>query len=106
VPVEEHKARGSITYVLKNAGARVWNNTNALVTVHFNTPVSRARLVPRGEARGQADGGRASGPRRARKTDASAPAASISWSGSAGTCTGAGGPEALNQLFLTTSTTD
>lgn len=49
VPVEEHKAQGSITYVLKGASARVHNNTNALVTVHFNTPVSRARLVPHGK---------------------------------------------------------
>lgn len=48
VPVEERKAQGSITYVLKGASPRVWNNTNALVTVHFNTPVSRARLVPHG----------------------------------------------------------
>lgn len=49
VPVEERKAQGSITYVLKGASPRVWNNTNALVTVHFNTPVYRARLVPRGK---------------------------------------------------------
>jgi hypothetical protein len=48
VPVEERKAQGTITYVLKGASPRVWNNTNALVTVHFNTPVSRARLVPHG----------------------------------------------------------
>jgi hypothetical protein len=48
VPVEERRAQGSITYVLKGASPRVWNNTNALVTVHFNTPVSRARLVPQG----------------------------------------------------------
>lgn len=48
VPVEERKAKGSITYILKGASARVWNNTRALVTVHFNTPVSRARLVPHG----------------------------------------------------------
>jgi hypothetical protein len=48
VPVEEHKAQGSVTYVLKGAGVRVWNNSNALVTVHFNTPVSKARLVPHG----------------------------------------------------------
>jgi hypothetical protein len=48
VPVEEHKAQGSITYVLKGASPRVWNNTNALVTVHFNTPVTRAKLVPHG----------------------------------------------------------
>jgi hypothetical protein len=49
VPVEERKAQGSITYVLKGASPRVWNNTNALVTVHFNTPVYRARLVPHGQ---------------------------------------------------------
>jgi hypothetical protein len=49
VPVEERKAQGVITYVLKGASPRVWNNTNALVTVHFNTPVSRARLVPQGQ---------------------------------------------------------
>lgn len=48
VPVEERKANGTITYVLKGASPRVWNNTNALVTVHFSTPVSRARLVPQG----------------------------------------------------------
>ena len=48
VPVEERRAAGSITYVLKGASPRVWNNTNALVTVHFNTPVARARLVPQG----------------------------------------------------------
>ncbi len=48
VPVEERKAQGSVTYVLKGASPRVHNNTNALVTVHFNTPVSRARLVPHG----------------------------------------------------------
>ena len=49
VPVEERRAQGSITYVLKGASPRVRNNTNALVTVHFNTPVSRARLVPHGQ---------------------------------------------------------
>jgi hypothetical protein len=49
VPVEERKAQGTLTYVLKGASPRVWNNTNALVTVHFNTPVSRARLVPQGQ---------------------------------------------------------
>jgi hypothetical protein len=48
VQVEERKAQGSITYVLKGAHVTRWNNTNALVTVHFNTPVSRARLVPQG----------------------------------------------------------
>lgn len=48
VPVEERRAPGTITYVLKGAHVRVHNDTNALVTVHFNTPVTRARLVPRG----------------------------------------------------------
>jgi hypothetical protein len=49
VPVEERKTQGSVTYVLKGASPRVWNNTNALVTVHFNTPVQSARLVPQGQ---------------------------------------------------------
>jgi hypothetical protein len=48
VPVEERKAQGSITYVLKGAKLHQRNNANALVTVHFHTPVSRARLVPQG----------------------------------------------------------
>ena len=48
VPVEEKKAAGSITYVLKGARVLKRNNQNALVTVHFNTPASRARLIPVG----------------------------------------------------------
>jgi hypothetical protein len=48
VPVEERRAQGSITYVLKGAHLRVRNDANALVTVHFNTPVFRARLAPQG----------------------------------------------------------
>ena len=48
VPVEERRAPGSVTYVLKGAQVTHYNNTNALVTVHFNTPVYRARLVPSG----------------------------------------------------------
>ena len=48
VPVEERKASGSVTYVLKGAHLRVNNDANALVTVHFNTPVFRARLTPQG----------------------------------------------------------
>jgi hypothetical protein len=48
VPVEERRAQGVVTYVLKGAHINRHNNTNALVTVHFNTPVSRARLVPSG----------------------------------------------------------
>jgi hypothetical protein len=48
VPVEEKKAAGTITYVLKGAHIDKRNNANALVTVHFNTPVTRARLIPSG----------------------------------------------------------
>jgi len=48
VPVEERRAQGSVTYVLKGAHLRVHNDANALVTVHFNTPVFRARLAPSG----------------------------------------------------------
>ena len=48
VPVEERRATGSVTYVMKGAHLRVNNDANALVTVHFNTPVFRARLSPQG----------------------------------------------------------
>jgi len=48
VPVEERRAAGSVTYVLKGAHLRVHNDSHALVTVHFNTPVFRARLTPQG----------------------------------------------------------
>lgn len=48
VPVEERRATGSITYVLKGAHVRVHNDTNTLVTVHFNTPISTAKLLPSG----------------------------------------------------------
>jgi len=48
VPVEERRTANSVTYVLKGAQVTHYNNTNALVTVHFNTPVYRARLVPSG----------------------------------------------------------
>jgi hypothetical protein len=48
VAVAEKKGRGEVTYVLKGAHVRLHNNTNALVTVYFNTPVTRARLVPAG----------------------------------------------------------
>jgi hypothetical protein len=48
VPVEERKAKGSLTYVLKGAHVTIHNNTNPLVTVHFNTPVTQARLRPAG----------------------------------------------------------
>ena len=39
--------RGRITYVLKGARVGHRNNSNPLVTVHFNTPVTRAQLLPR-----------------------------------------------------------
>jgi hypothetical protein len=48
VPVEERRAQGSVTYVLRGAHLRVGNDANALVTVHFNTPVFRAKLTPQG----------------------------------------------------------
>jgi hypothetical protein len=48
VQVDERKARGTLTYVLHGAHVTVHNNTNPLVTVHFNTPVASARLVPSG----------------------------------------------------------
>jgi hypothetical protein len=48
VTYESKVARGSITYVLKGARVMRRNNTNPIVTVHFNTPVTSARLVPHG----------------------------------------------------------
>jgi hypothetical protein len=48
IQIEERHARGTLTYVLKNAHVTVHNNQNPLVTVHFNTPVTSARLVPSG----------------------------------------------------------
>ena len=48
VQVDERKVHGSLTYVLHGAHVMVHNNTNPLVTVHFNTPVASARLVPSG----------------------------------------------------------
>jgi hypothetical protein len=41
-------AQGTLTFVLKGAHVDRRNNYNPLVTVHFNTPVSSARLVPHG----------------------------------------------------------
>ncbi len=40
---------GAISYVLKGAHVDRRNNYNPLVTVHFNTPVTSARLVPHGK---------------------------------------------------------
>jgi hypothetical protein len=48
VTYETKTAKGTVTYVLKGARVSRRNNTNALVTVHFNTPVTSARLVPHG----------------------------------------------------------
>jgi hypothetical protein len=39
---------GSVTYVLKDIHVDKRNNYNPLVTLHFNTPVTSARLVPHG----------------------------------------------------------
>lgn len=44
VPIEERKSDRQIIYVLKGAHLNLRNNRNALVTVHFNTPVASARL--------------------------------------------------------------
>lgn len=46
VPVEVHRAAGRVTYMLSGAEVSIRNNTNALVTTYFDTPLSRARLVP------------------------------------------------------------
>ncbi len=48
VGVEEKKTARALTYVLKGTRVAHRNNENALVTVHFNTPVARARLLPSG----------------------------------------------------------
>lgn len=49
VAVEERKAKGTVTYVLKGARNAFRNNFNPLVTEHFNTPVRRAKLQPAGK---------------------------------------------------------
>jgi hypothetical protein len=48
VTYETKAGRLSITYVLKNVHVDRRNNFNPLVTVHFNTPVTSARLEPHG----------------------------------------------------------
>jgi hypothetical protein len=48
VDVEERRSARVLTYVLKGAHVVYRNNENALVTVHFNTPVTKARLLPSG----------------------------------------------------------
>jgi hypothetical protein len=49
VAYDTKKGPGSLTYILKGAHVDRRNNYNPLVTVHFNTPVTRARLVPHGK---------------------------------------------------------
>ncbi|HEY8040462.1 MAG TPA: hypothetical protein VIF15_11740 [Polyangiaceae bacterium] len=49
VPYETKVAPGTLTYVLKGAHVDRRNNFNPLVTVHFNTPVTSARLAPHGK---------------------------------------------------------
>ncbi len=48
VNVEERRTERVLTYILKGARVVYRNNENSLVTVHFNTPVTRARLLPSG----------------------------------------------------------
>jgi hypothetical protein len=45
---ETKPTRAVVTYVLKEAHVDRRNNQNPLVTVHFNTPVTSARLLPHG----------------------------------------------------------
>jgi hypothetical protein len=47
-PYDTKSAAGTLTYVLKGVHVDRRNNYNPLVTVHFNTPVTSARLVPHG----------------------------------------------------------
>jgi hypothetical protein len=49
VSYDAKKGPGNLTYVLKGARVGRRNNSNPLVTVHFNTPVTSARLVPHGK---------------------------------------------------------
>jgi hypothetical protein len=44
--VSEKRDPRTLTYVIHGAHVVHRNNENALVTVHFNTPVTRARLLP------------------------------------------------------------
>jgi hypothetical protein len=45
VPVEVRRAAGRVVFVLRQVQVGVRNNTNPLVTTHFQTAVSSARLV-------------------------------------------------------------
>ncbi len=44
VTLQARQAEGRVTFVLSDTYVRTWNNTHALVTTHFNTPISRVRL--------------------------------------------------------------
>jgi hypothetical protein len=48
VTVEERRTDQALTFTLHDAQVLVRNNRNALITTHFATPVSRARLMPAG----------------------------------------------------------
>jgi hypothetical protein len=49
VAFDTKAGRTALTYVLRGVRVDLRNNTNPLVTVHFNTPVLSARLVPHGQ---------------------------------------------------------
>lgn len=44
VPIQHKAAEGSVSFILEDTYVRTYNNTHALVTTHFNTPVAAARL--------------------------------------------------------------
>ncbi|MBN2193199.1 MAG: hypothetical protein JW751_10325 [Polyangiaceae bacterium] len=46
VAVREERAEGRVTYFLEGARVEVANNTNALITTHFVTPLARVQIVP------------------------------------------------------------
>src|SRR5579883_2768272 len=48
VEFDARAGHATITYVLKGAHVERRNDQNPLVTLHFNTPVTSARLVPHG----------------------------------------------------------
>jgi hypothetical protein len=45
VAVDVQRAKGRVVYVLRGAAVRTRNNTNPLITRHFNTPLARTRVV-------------------------------------------------------------
>jgi hypothetical protein len=46
VEVVVTRAQGRVSYLMRGAQVSIRNNTHALVTTHFNTPMSRTRLLP------------------------------------------------------------